>query len=368
MKIERVTVEVLETPVELQYVAAGYSVNSNWHVLSRVYSDEGVQGIGFAVATRPALVKALAQTVEELGQSLVGTNSLEIEAARARMKRAGGWVGPGGMLSMAISTLDIALWDSMGKTLGQPLYRLLGGYRDRVRAYASDALWYSLPIDVLQQSAQHHVSQGYDTLKLRLGHEARPEGEAARVRAVEEAVGPDVQIMVDAAESWNGAQAMAAGRALQEAGIVWLEDPVSHQDLAGLAHLAQSLDVPIAAGEHLYGLDPFQKTFDAHSVDIAIIDLARVGGITPWIKVAAMAEARGIPVAGHVIPEVHVHLLSAVPNGYLVEYMPRSEPIFMTRLKLEEGHLLAPQAPGLGVELDEAACEKYRVQRGIAMC
>jgi L-talarate/galactarate dehydratase len=362
MKIERVTVEVLETPVEVQYVAAGYSVNSNWHVLSRVYTEDGVQGIGFAVATRPALVKALGLAAEELGQKLVGMNVLEIEAARVRMEREGDWVGPGGMLSIAVATLDIALWDAMGKTLGQPLYRLLGGYRDRVRAYASDALWYSLPIDVLQQSAQRHVSQGYNTLKLRLGHEERPEEEVARVRAAQEAAGPGVQIMVDAAESWHEAQAMAAGRALQEAGIIWLEDPVSHQNLAGLAQLAQALDVSIAAGEHLYGLDPFQKTFDARSVDIAIIDLARVGGITPWMKVAAMAEARGIPVAGHVIPEVHVHLLSAVPNGYLVEYMPRSEPIFKTRLILEEGHLLAPHAPGLGVELDEAACEKYRVQ------
>ena len=140
-----------------------------------------------------------------------------------------------------------------------------------------------------------------------------------------------------------------------------MEDPLSHQNLAGLAHLAGVLDVPIAAGEHLYGPDAFQKTFDARAVDIAIIDLARVGGITPWIKVAAMAEAQGIPVAGHVIPEVHVHLLAAVPNGHLIEYMPRSEPIFRSRLKLEDGHLVAPQAPGLGIELDEAACEKYRV-------
>ena len=362
MKIDRVTVEVLETPVELQYAAAGHSVSSNWHVLSRVYTDEGVQGIGFAVATRPTLVKALAQTAQELGQGLVGLNIMEIEAARARMEGAGGWVGPGGMLSMAISTLDIALWDAVGKTVGQPLYRLLGGYRDRVQAYASDALWYSLPTDVLTRSAQQHVSQGYNRIKLRLGHEDRPEGEVARVRAVQEAVGPEVQIMVDATESWNEAQAVASGRALQEAGIVWLEDPVSHQNLSGLAHLAQTLDVPVAAGEHLYGLDPFQKTFEARSVDIAIIDLARVGGITPWMKVAAMAEARGVPVAGHVIPEVHVHLLSAVPNGHLIEYMPRSEPIFKTRLTLEDGHLVAPQRPGLGVELDEGACEKYRVQ------
>ena len=362
MQIEQVTVEVLETPVELRYIAAGHSVQSNWHVLSRVNTADGIQGIGFAVATRAPLVRALAQTAEELGQALVGMRVTEIEAARAKMEGLGGWTGPGGMLSMAMATLDIAMWDALGKSLGQPLYRLLGGHRDRVRAYASDALWYSLPLDVLAKSAQYHVSQGYRRIKLRLGNEAKPEGEVTRVRAVQEAVGPEVEVMVDATESWNQGQAVAAGRALQDAGILWLEDPVSHQDLTGLAHLSQVLDVPIAAGEHLYGLDPFQKTFEAGAVDIAIIDLARVGGITPWMKVAAMAEAQGIPLAGHVIPEVHVHLLSAVPNGYLVEYMPRSEPIFKTRLKLEDGHLVAPEAPGLGVELDEAACERYRVQ------
>ena len=129
---------------------------------------------------------------------------------------------------MAIATLDIALWDALGKSLGQPLYRLLGGHRDRVRAYASDALWYSLPLDVLAKSAQHHVSQGHRRIKLRLGSEAKPEGEVARVRAVQEAVGPDVEVMGDATESWNQGQAVAAGRALQDAGIVWLEDPVSH--------------------------------------------------------------------------------------------------------------------------------------------
>ena len=362
MRIERVTVEVLETPVDQRYIAGGSSVSSNWHVLSRIFTADGVQGIGFAVATRARLVKALAQTAAELGQGLVGLNVLEVEAARARMERDGGWVGPGGMLSMAMATLDIALWDAAGKLLGQPLYRLLGGYRDRVRTYASDGMWYSLPLDVLQESARRHVARGYDTLKLRLGHEPRPEGEVARVRAVREAVGPEVRIMVDAAESWTPAQARPAGRALQEAGIVWLEDPVDHRDLAALAHLSATLDIPIAGGEHLYGLDPFQKTFEARALDIAIIDLARVGGITPWMKVAALAEARGIPVAGHVIPEVHVHLLSAIPNGHLVEYMPRSEPIFKTRLKLEDGHLVAPAAPGLGVELDEAACDKFRVE------
>ena len=361
MKIQKVTVEVMKTPVALEYVAAGNSVEFNWHVLCKVDAGDGIQGTGFAVATRETLVRPLALAAEELGRLLVGMEILEIEAARARLERAGGWTGPGGMLNMAISPLDIALWDAAGKVLDQPLYRLLGGYTDRVRAYASDGLWYSLPLETLTRSARNHVDRGFDMIKLRLGREPTPAAEAARVRAVQEAVGDRVGIMVDATESWSEPQALAAGRALQDAGITWLEDPVNHRNLPGLAALARALEVPVAAGEHLFGLEPFQRTLDALAVNIAIVDLARVGGITPWMKVAALAQAHGVPLAGHVIPEVHVHLLAAVPNGYLVEYMPRSEPLFKTRLNLEDGHLVAPQVPGLGVELDEAACDRYRV-------
>ena len=344
------------------YVAAGNAVSANWHVLSRVHTGGGIQGIGFAVATRPVLVKAVAQAARELSEVLIGVNVLDHEAALSEMERAGAWAGPGGVLAIAISTLDVAIWDAAGKALGQPLYRLLGGHRDRVQAYASDNLWYSLSLDELARSAGEHATAGYDKIKLRLGNEKRPEDEVARVRAVRDAVGPGVEIMVDGTQSWNEAQASASGRALQEASIVWLEDPVHHQNVGALARLAQTLDVPIAAGENLYGLDAFEKTLEARAVDVAIIDLARIGGITTWVKTAHLAEARGVPVAGHVIPEVHVHLLSAVPNGHLVEYMPRSEPIFKTRLKLEGGELVAPNAPGLGVELDEAACETYRVE------
>ena len=149
MNIERVTVEVLETPVESQYTAAGNQVSTNYHVLARIFTGGGIQGIGFDVVLRPALVKVLAQTTQELGQLLIGMNVLEIEAARAKLERASGWAGPGGLVNMAMAALDIAMWDAKGKILGQPLYRLLGGYRDRVRTYASDSLWYSLPLDAL---------------------------------------------------------------------------------------------------------------------------------------------------------------------------------------------------------------------------
>ena len=151
------------------------------------------------------------------------------------------------------------------------------------------------------------------------------------------------------------------GRLLQEAGITWLEDPLHHQDLNGLSHLAETLEIPIAGGEHLYDLHAFQELLQHRAVDIAIIDLARAGGITPWRRIAALAQAYHVPVCGHVIPEIHVHLLSAIPHAFMVENVPRSAAILRAMPALEDGCLVAPKTPGLGLELDDTAVTRYRV-------
>jgi L-alanine-DL-glutamate epimerase-like enolase superfamily enzyme len=265
------------------------------------------------------------------------------------------------LLHCALCPLDVAVWDAAGKTLGQPLRRLLGGHRDRLPTYASDGLWYSLSPDELAASARRHADPGFGAVKLRLGREATPELEARRVHAVRAAVGPDVGIMVDVTESWSLAQARRAGRVLQDAGIAWLEDPVHHLDVAGLAELRRRLEVPIAAGEHLYHLDAFRGLLEAQAVDVLILDLARVGGVTPWRKIAALAHAHGIPVCGHVVPEIQVHLLCAIPNGHLVEYVPRSAGILTSMPRLERGELVAPDAPGLGLALNDAAVRSCQV-------
>ncbi|PYM87600.1 MAG: mandelate racemase [Candidatus Rokuibacteriota bacterium] len=323
MKITQVAVNVLRVPVAHPYVAAGRTVDANWHVLARVTTSDGVEGLGYIVYPRPDLM--------------------------------------GGLLHCALCPLDVAVWDAAGKTLGQPLHRLLGGYRDRLPTYASDGLWYSLTPDELAASARRHVDAGFGAVKLRLGREALPELEARRVRAVRETVGPDVRIMVDATESWSLAQARRTGRVLQDAGIAWLEDPVHHLDVVGLAELRRRLEVPIAAGEHLYHLDAFRQLLEAQAVDVLILDLARVGGMTPWRKIAALAHAHRVPVCGHVVPEIQVHVLCAIPNAHLVEFVPRSAGILTSMPRLERGELVAPDAPGLGLELDEAAVRRYQV-------
>jgi L-alanine-DL-glutamate epimerase-like enolase superfamily enzyme len=361
MKISRVAVNVLRVPVDRPYVAGGRTVDANWHVLARIATSDGVEGIGYVVYPRPDLMTAIAHAARELGEHLIGMSVLEPEAAWERLARRGDWVGPGGLLHLALSPLDIAVWDAAGKTLGHPLHRLLGGYRERLPTYASDGLWYSLSAEELAASARRHVDAGFGAVKLRLGREATPELEAERVRAVREAVGPGVKIMVDATESWSLPQARRTGRVLQDAGVEWLEDPVHHLDVAGLAELREHLDVPIAAGEHLYHLEAFRSLLAARGVDVIILDLARVGGVTPWRKIAALAHAYRIPVCGHVVPEVQVHLLCAVPNSLMVEYVPRSAGILRAMPRIERSELVAPEGPGLGLELEEEAVRRHKV-------
>jgi L-alanine-DL-glutamate epimerase-like enolase superfamily enzyme len=361
MKITQVAVDVLRVPVDRPYAAGGRTVDANWHVLARITTSDGVEGVGYIVYPRPDLMTTIGHAARELGKHLIGMSVLEPEAAWDRLARRGDWVGPGGLLHCALSPLDIAVWDAAGKTLGQPLHRLLGGYRDRLPTYASDGLWYSLPPGELAAAAKRHVDNGFGGVKLRLGREATPELEVRRVQAVREAVGADVRIMVDINESWSPARARRGGRALQEAGIAWLEDPVHHLDVAGLAELRRQLEVPIAAGEHLYHLDAFRTLLEARAVDVVILDLARVGGVTPWRTIAALAHAHRVAVCGHVVPEIQVHLLAAIPNGHLVEYVPRSAGILKSMPRVEQGELVAPPAPGLGLELDEAAVRRHRV-------
>ncbi len=361
MKITKLDVSVLRVPVDKPYTAGGRAVDANWHVLARVTTSDGVEGIGYIVYPRPDLMTAIGQAARELGEALTGMSVLEPEAAWERLARRGDWIGPGGLLHAALAPLDIAVWDAHGKTLGQPLYRLLGGYRDRVPTYASDGMWVSLSPAELAAAAQQHAADGFDAVKLRIGKEPTAEAEARRVQAVREAVGPRVKIMVDAVESWSLAYARRAGRVLQDAGVAWLEDPVHHHDVAGLAELRRALEIPITGGEHLYHLDAFRALLDARAVDVVILDLARVGGITPWRRVAALAHAHHIPVCGHVVPEIQIHLLAAVANGYMVEYVPRSAAILQAMPRREGTDLVAPSAPGLGIALDEAAVKRSQV-------
>ena len=361
MKIESCSIEILKIPVEGAYQAAGRPVDANWHVLARVRTTDGIEGVGYIVQPRGDLIRTIAAGAEELSHGLTGKYICNTEAIWSTLSDQANWVGPGGLLHWSLAPIDIAVWDAFGKSLGQPIFRLLGGYRDKVTAYASDRMWYSVSIDDLQQSIRGYVDAGYGGVKLRLSHTAPPGEQAERARHAKAAAGPDVAVMVDATEGWSYTQAVETGRALQEAGVGWLEDPIDHRDYVGLSKIRDMFDMKVTGGEHYYTAAQVRDCLEARALDVVILDLARVGGITPWRKLAALGEAYNIPVCGHVVPEVHVHLLASVPVGYMVEYMPRSAEILDNMPMPLEGKMAPLDAPGHGLQLNEAAVAKFKL-------
>jgi L-alanine-DL-glutamate epimerase-like enolase superfamily enzyme len=239
--------------------------------------------------------------------------------------------------------------------------RLAGGFRERVPTYASGALMRTFPLDHVARASAQLVKKGFRQMKtqLALPGDTTPQREVERIRVIREAIGPDIDLMCDINQRWDVRQAISIGSRIEEYRLFWLEDVVAPDDYAGLASVAAALATPIAAGEYVYGKVPFRHMLEARSVDIVMIDVLRAGGITQWLKIAAMAEAFNLPVVNHLYPEVSVHLVAAVPNGLTVEYMPWSSRLFEEVPVAVNGELTVPDRPGLGLAFDEAAFRRY---------
>ncbi|MBV9862647.1 MAG: mandelate racemase/muconate lactonizing enzyme family protein [Alphaproteobacteria bacterium] len=329
-----------------------------------VETDAGAEGIGVTYFGG-ALTQTLRKAVDELGALCVGEDPLRVEAITRKLRdAAGASAGPGGIFTLAHSALDMALWDLRGKALGLPLWKLLGGARERVPTYASGALMRGLGLDRVVAAASTLKDKGFREMKtqLALPGETTPAIEVERVRRIREAIGTDIKLMCDINQRWRPEQAIDIGRRVEEAGVglFWLEDVTAHDDYDGLARVTAALATPVAGGEYVWGIVPFRHMIEARSVDIVMIDLVRVGGITQWMKVAGMAEAFNLPVVSHLIPEVHVHLIGAIPNGLTVEYMPWLMRLFKEVPLPQNGELAMPTAPGLGLEFDQATLDRYR--------
>jgi L-alanine-DL-glutamate epimerase-like enolase superfamily enzyme len=350
MKIVSYTTQAVRVPREhAPFAKGGDEID---FVTLTLRTDDGIEGIGYAGFAPPAMTAALHAAVDGLCGLAVGMDPMNTEEIGSRLFRVGGSGSPAGLVTRAISSIDVALWDIKGKALGQPVYKLLGGYRDSVPTYASGFLWRSFDLDMLTSHGKRLVDEGFMSMKFRLGAEKTIAAEIARLRTMRDAVGPDVELMIDINQMWDVNRAITIGREMRDYGITWLEDPTRFDDFRGLAKIADALDTPIAAGEYVYGIAPFRQLIEQKSIDIVMVDLLRVGGITQWMKVAHMAEAYNLPVVTHLAPEVLVHALAAVPNGMTVEYMPWSFPLFKSVPPAVGGHIDLPQTPGLGLEFD----------------
>ena len=361
MKITHVTTRVLSTPADNPLVVGLPAPrDTREFVTLELGTDQGLLGIGltfFGAALTPALKAA----VDALARLTVGEDPTQVEGIAAKLRRAASGSGPGGIFSLALSAVDMACWDLKGKAAGQSVCALLGGLRARVPTYASGALMRPHPVDYLAKAGPRLRDMGFRQMKMQCGSEPTVAASIERVRVLREAIGPDVDLMCDINQLWNVHHAIEVGRRIEPYHLFWLEDPTAHDDYPGLARIADALTAPIAAGEYHYGIAPFRHLLEARSIDIVMIDLLRVGGITQWMKVAGMAEAFNLPVVSHLVPEIHVHLVAAIPNGLTVEYMPWSLCLFEETPALENGQLVVPAKPGLGLAFDQVAIKRYQV-------
>jgi L-alanine-DL-glutamate epimerase-like enolase superfamily enzyme len=360
VKITHVTTNLVSTPADSPLVFNRPTNETLQFVTLELGTDQGLVGIGVTYFGG-ALDGALRLAVESLANLVIGDDPTEVEAIAAKLRRAAGSAGPGGIFTLALSAIDLACWDLKGKAVGQSVCQLLGGLRDRAPTYASGALVRGYPVEYLADAGPRLVDMGFRQMKMQCGSEPTIGASVERVKVMREALGPDIDLMCDINQLWSVHHAIEVGKRVEEYQLFWLEDVTAHDDYAGLARIADALTTPIATGEYHYGIVPFRHLIEHRSLDIVMIDLVRVGGITQWLKVAGMAEAFNLPVVSHLIPEVHVQLISAIPNGLTIEYMPRLNRLFEEIPQIEDGKLVVPNKPGLGLAFDQAALRRFKV-------
>lgn len=325
-------------------------------------TDQGIEGIGYTFFGGN-LSASLKTTVGTLAALTIGLDPLPIEAVTAKVLGST-LAGPSGIVTLAISAIDIALWDIKAKAAGVPVATLAGGARSAVPTYASGALSRDATLDQLLKAAGTLKERGWKQMKtqLALPGATTVAKEVERIRELRRVIGDDTDLMCDINQRWDVRRAISIGKRIEEYGLYWLEDVVACDDFAGHAAVTAALDTPTAAGEYVFGIVPFRHMFEARSVDIAMLDVMRTGGITGWLKIAAMAEAFNLPVVSHLYPEISTHLVAAVPNGLTVEYMPWTNRIFKETPKVHNGTIEVPPRLGLGLEFDEKVCDSCEVR------
>ncbi|HLG51287.1 MAG: mandelate racemase/muconate lactonizing enzyme family protein [Chloroflexi bacterium] len=327
----------------------------------KILTDEGITGLGIGAASGIA-----GAVIDHLRPLLIGQNPLDHERLWHLM-----WVpkliGRRGITTRAISTIDIALWDLKAKVAGLPLYRLLGGYADRVPAYIAGGYYEEgKGLKELAREMEENVEMGARAVKMKVGALSIAE-DVERVRTVRQAVGPTVKVMVDANCAYRAYQAIQLARRIEEYDIYWFEEPVAPDDYEGHARLAAQTSIPIATGENEYTRYGFRDLIARGGVAILNADAQVLGGVTEFMKVAALAQAHDLDIAPHGDQNVHVHLVAAISNGLIVEYYrdtvdPLWRQIYRETLLLNaDGTLSPPERPGLGLELNTEALAPYRV-------
>jgi L-alanine-DL-glutamate epimerase-like enolase superfamily enzyme len=330
-----------------------------------VTTDQGITGTGYTITVGygGSVIKEVLDTL--YAPELIGRDPHDVRAIWQHLYYGKAhWIGRAGATTMAQSAVDIALWDILAKAAELPLWQLLGGARPAaIPVYNTHAGWLNFSIEQLRDEASKLLDGGYTALKMKVGlpdvHE-----DYRRVRAVRDAIGESTVLMVDANQKWDLMQARSAAERFQGLDLSWLEEPMHPDDIPAHRALKQTTAIPIALGEHVYSTHAFRDYLVSGAVDVVQVDVCRIGGITPWLEVAAMANAHGVRVCPHCgdLMQIHQHLVRAIPNSWYLEVIPLWDVgPFQHQIELKDGKCEIPRGPGASSDLTALAFEKYRV-------
>jgi L-alanine-DL-glutamate epimerase-like enolase superfamily enzyme len=265
----------------------------------------------------------------------------------------------GALTAIAMAAIDTALWDLRARRLGMPLHKLAGGAQQAIPLYTTEGGWLHLEQEALVEDALKARAAGFGGAKLKVGRSIHED--VRRIAAVREAVGPGFEIFTDANQAFAVDEAIRRARAYEPLDIGWLEEPLPADDISGHIRLGQHTSLPIAVGESLYSIGHFREYLQHNAASIIQVDVGRIGGITPWLKVAHMAEAFNVAVCPHFLMELHVGLCAAIPNARWVEYIPQLDALTVSGMEIRDGKAYPSQEPGLGIAWDFAAIQRLAV-------
>lgn len=335
-------------------VVARIATITEWPlILIDLHTDQGVVGRGYLEPYTVRTMRYLVPALHDLGTALAGHRLAPVDLFGLARKSLH-FVGYQGMSLIAVSGLDMAAWDALAKAAGVPLCVLLGGSVGPVRAYNSGGLWLTDPAALGDEAAALRDEGGFAGLKLRLGR-ARARDDLAALDAVRNAVGDDVALMVDFNQGLDPAEAMDRCRAIDDRGLAWIEEPLVYDDLDGHARLAADLRTPIQIGENFYGPRDLHRALQLRACDLVMPDFMRIGGVTGWLRAAAIAAVAGVPMSTHLYPEVAAHVMRVTETAHWLEWQDWADPIVERPYAVRGGLLEIPDRPGLGLEWDEAA-------------
>jgi L-alanine-DL-glutamate epimerase-like enolase superfamily enzyme len=328
------------------------------HVVLRLRTDEGVEGISYVSRVNPANAQPLKLLIEAQVAGLVGQDATRTEAIYARLFKGMLGAPVSGLELRAASAIDVACWDIKGKVLGQPVHKIMGGFRDRLPISANWALMPGQSPDTLAAHLESLITRGFRAVKCPVGF-APLDKAIEHVTFVRQCVGPDVKIIVDGNFQWTVKQALRFARETEETDLYWIEDPVPHHDYPGMREVTAAAKQNITCGEVYQHPHQFRWLLEGRCADNVMIDQDL--GLTGFLKVAHMAETYGCPVINHLAPEVLSHAIAAIPNGLIVGLVPWGQPLFTEPMKVEDGDLIMPSGPGLGLTLDEDVLKSCRL-------